>query len=321
MTLEYHDTLGTRDFAFGIAASNLGNAVNPDTRLPEQAPQLLSTLGAVHLGVEWQMEGNVREMLAGVKGEKPAFIGVHLPTSDVDIQMGEEAVIHALSQNLAALEQAQALGAEYAVLHIQTHDHWERLGQRQQDSERGLAVLDQLLAAYRQHGLSVPLLIENVEFPKFPATRQELVRTVRFIEERADVPLGIAIDFGHLWHSGRIIGENLHQPGVGEFADAFARNAVPFRDYLRESLLVVQKQLQLIHVTGCVEHRTHDRPLVKPSYGQTEMDVAEALRVLYDVSSGMLKAPRIVNETIGVPYQQMQADSLQLQEYIHARKS
>ena len=286
----------------GIAASNLGNDRNPGFPLP-QALDRLAALLAPRLGLELRLEGDALDEVAAPR-VRPAFLGLHQPLRGIDWldPSRQEASFDRLAAYLRA---AHRLGADYVVLHLQTRDEWDALGRRAELAQAALTRLERLAGVHRARGYRFPLLVENLEFPKYPATRAEVAEVVAHLRARADRPLGLALDVGHLWHSGLLIRENLPRGTVDAWADEWARDAVPFPAYLAATVAAAGGELRVVHLTGCRGHETHRLPdATARAAGPEELDVPGAVAVLA-AAVWPAAPPALVNEAMWYPYEAM----------------
>lgn len=308
-----------RRVPMGIAASNLGNEYSQEHPLPQETMSLVRMLNRRNLGLELQMEGEGlekanRQVFIPTE-QRPRFLGVHQPTTDVDF-LEPEKVYASLQKSFQAMEMADRLNANYFVVHLQTKDRWESLESRPAQIEMSLSWFAELITAYMERDYHFPILVENLEYPKYPATRREIMEVVYMLRPYVahKLPLGIAFDVGHLWHSGFLIRENLHNPYVAAVADSWARKETPFEEHLALTVDLIGDDMKVVHMTGCYEHATHllpgsipNSPIIKidRTYTPEALNVAEATRIIFDRGAISKNPPYVVNEAIGYHYLQM----------------
>ena len=309
-----------RNIHFGIAASNVenANALNPSFILPEQLQALTDRLTDNHLGIELQLEGD----LGGINTPdfaKPIFLGIHAPTRGIDLSATGKVGQYAIDKTMESLHLAHQMDADYAVLHLESGDKWHDLDGRSDRIQNGKDAFRQIVEEYKNRGYGFALLIENLEYPKYPATGAEIAKTADFIRElgrHADVrTLGIAFDASHLWRSGFLLDEKRWIGNASGIADEWTRREVPFSTYIEETLRQVRDVLKLVHITGAAGTDTHllpgtydrmngDVPLAR-QYTQHEMDVHGVITVLFDQAAAMHSPLWIINESQGYTYEQM----------------
>lgn len=308
-----HEIIETHNVVFGIAASNSSNKHNPDLLIPQNISNLTDFLIQQQLGVEIEFEGVKREDIP--QFTKPRFLGVHQPLHDVDTadpRLREES----FQTIFDAMQITHDIGAEYFTIHPQTRDYWGDLPRREWRIEKSMEDVDTIVNEYQRNGYEFTIFIENLEYPKFPATAEEIDAIATYIEHRSDVSnLKLAVDIGHLWHSGYLIEENLWRHEVNSMANDWGRLRVPYKEHLDTTLKNVQDKVGLIHLTGCSDHRTHDLPgtiqsnpstaIPDREYSANELDIRDSLEVVYDVASGMNRELYVVNEAMGYEYKQI----------------
>ncbi len=303
------EKLDPENIRFGIAVSNLANDINPALEVPKYLNELFHRLAQHQLGAELQFEGNLREILSSLPEIKirPFSLGVHAPTKInlLDVVQQEES----FNKILLALELADKLKAGYFVYHLQTHDYWN-LDKRSDYIRESIKFLNRILHHYRQRNYRTEIYVENLEFPKYPAIRAEISQVCSLIHSHPDIPMGIALDIGHLWHSGYLIHENLARPHMApylsEIRDEWSQSEREndYSAYLSRTIRAIGNDLRLFHLTGCKGNKTHLLPdLQEERNGPPSLSISKALEVVYRAGAKLKKPPEIINESIGYSYE------------------
>ncbi len=191
--------------------------------------------------------------------------GVHQSIRDMDI-LSED-----ISVQLRTLESAKQgmlfagqIRAEYFVFHLaQSVDYWD--WDRREQMDVAVRAFQEMADFYHQCAPGFIPLLENLEFPKFPATAAEIVNL--FKRCREFLPgLGLCLDVPHLWHSRALILENRKKLSR-EVSDLSLLKG-DFLPYLEHTLSHIAAQcgagVYLYHMGGCYEHETHEIPGLLP---------------------------------------------------------
>lgn len=116
-------------------------------------------------------------------------------------------------------------------------------------------------------------LLENLEYPKFPALPDEIISIYDKVRTSCNsLRIGIVLDMPHLWHSIRILRE-AHR----------LSNNVTFENAVEILLDEIRQEIHLIHLAGCYDHKTHEPIIYKKAYSSNELDlyfVADILKSL-----------------------------------------
>ncbi len=297
----------------GIAPSNLANERNPGLELPDKFAELAALLGGSLEGFELEMEGGFEVAELPTDFQRPAFLGVHQPTKGIDVLSDQNRhQRHSVKHIQQAMDLAGHLAADYFTIHLQTVDrHWANERARGRQAAASLEVLEELLRYHQKNQFEFAMLVENLEYPKYPATLEEISDVAAILADKEDIPTGILLDVGHLWRSRTLIKEAHHKwPGGNQTYDT----------YLDGVLKAVGQHIRAFHVTGCHGHQTH---LLPDLSGPPKRSVAEAAlgpdyneydfrrvgaTVLRFVAGTETTIP-IVNEAIGYSYAQVLANN------------
>ncbi len=287
---------------FGFAPSDIANNINPHYRLPEGLLSLNNTANSNGLGYELELEDNF-ENIPDIK-DRPVFLGVHQPSRDVDVidyQHREQSV----EKIKRAMNMAHTITADYFTIHLQTIDRWEDLSRRPNDNKLSLEVFNELTNYYAEQRHKYPMLIENLEYPKYPATIDEINEVVSYLSKSGSTPNGIVLDVGHLWRTRNIMAENnFHHSG----------DDLVFTDYLKKTLDTVGSEIKVMHITGCGGYKTHmlpqlesEAPNNRPVYPDEYFfkDIARIV-LKFGLAKGTIEQPFLyVNEAFGHPYEEV----------------
>ncbi len=306
----YREVLRDGMMYHGIAVCNLANDVNPEFVLPDRYEGLVSYARLNGVGLELQLEHGVQ--VPSVR-ERPPFIGVHLPTQNIEPYDRPSTI----SELATALDHAVAIRADYAVIHMQTQDYWQDMKNRATRIEYSKDVFRRMHRRARERGYTGNLLIENLEYPKYPATKAEIADAVSFLNTLKDENVGLAIDAGHLWRSGYLIGEKENGAVIASDADDWSFQRVSFEQYLEDVVAQHAGTIRLLHMTGCRGIHTHNEPdpYVTPVFTEPYMNVGRVYAILRSHLRTTGHPVYVVNEAIGFTYPQMAQASRTLVAY------
>ncbi len=288
--------------AIGFAPSNLSNYLNPGLELPDEFATLSNLAASNQMGMELELEGELDSDFE-IPLTKSAFLGVHQPISGIDA-IDQQRRSHSVEQIQKTMALASILNADYFTNHIQTVDYWSQESLRRAQIEASFEVFDELWAHHSRSGYMFPMLIENLEYPKYPATLTEILEVVDYLHRKVPIPSGIVIDIGHLWRSRSLIKLSEYQPQLSDD---------PFIDYLESTLSEVGEHIRVFHLTGCFDQKTHLMPDLNGSlkatnaeaYLQNDYDFRAIGALVYKFASMQPEPPFMVNEAIGYPYSEV----------------
>lgn len=195
-------------------------------------------------------------------GEKTT-IGLHSPSLNPTIHdLGNHNAgvrERAVQETVDALQFAVAAGCNEYVLHLTPFDEFG--GQSARERQRTHA-MESLRSISQKVGgePGVRILIENLEYPKWPSTTEETIQLMQQInDEKLFDDVGVCLDFAHLWHNTVSL-----LPHV-EDREKFAEDAQKF---VREVGAV--SPIYRIHLAGAYvnfigdNHQTHAVPGMNP---------------------------------------------------------
>lgn len=148
-----------------------------------------------------------RELVEPVRSltRSDVTIGLHSPSinptmhdlGNVDQDMRSRAV----AETVEALQFARASGCNDYVLHLTPFDDFGGHAARTAQFDRAMNSL-RMVADAVGGDPGVRVLIENLEYPKWPATTDETVAIMSMIrDEKLFADSGVCLDFAHLWHN------------------------------------------------------------------------------------------------------------------------
>jgi hypothetical protein len=253
-------------YKIGFAPSDIANNINPRYRLPEQIHLLSEFAIKEQCGFELEMEESFA-MPGFKKPEGMSFLGVHQPSGGVDINDVDKKQ-ESISKIKDSMLMAQEIDAEYFTVHLQTKDRWHGERERKEHISVGLEVFDELANYYRKNNFNFTVNVENIEYPKYPATVEEIEELSTFLDGYSDINTGIVLDIGHLWRTRNLMNENwIFHEGQD----------LPFSQYLNRALYESDfaNKINVFHITGCGGYQTHLLPqidMVEPTDGSIRTD-------------------------------------------------
>ncbi len=229
--------------------------------------------------------------------------GVHQPIRDMDILSQD---IHKKLETIESTQQAMLfahlISADYFVFHLaQSKDYWD--WNRSEQIALALKAFQGWADFYKNSGFSFVPLIENLEFPKFPATPEEMVSIFKACKEFLP-NLRLCFDVPHLWRSRSLILENSNK-----FKDIIPNfrvirtSSADYLDYALEDVLTAKAGISdndvfLYHMAGCWKHFTHEivglRPGESPFLHKLRLDEPQ---YAYDPDVEMV-LPRVIDRLL-----------------------
>jgi hypothetical protein len=196
------------------------------------------------------------------------IFGVHQSIADMDVLSKD---LHKRLVTIESTQQAmlfaQLISADYFVFHLaQSKDYWD--WNRGEQISIALRAFQELAGFYKSSGFTFTPLLENLEFPKFPATAEEMVSMFNTCRELLP-NLRLCFDLSHLWHSRILLLENRNKfrrqiPNFSLLEASFD----DYLDYTMEELFIEEgvsgEDIFLFHLGGCWGHLTHEIPGLRP---------------------------------------------------------
>lgn len=313
INLEFKPERLNDSLSFGIAVSNLANEYNPQFALPGKLPELFAYLHQKNIGVEVQLESfNPNDLPTDINCSRPQFLGIHLPIINVDFIDPQKAEA-SFAQTENTLKLARDLKADYVVIHPVTVFDWDHLEKRPAIISQSLPNIQKSIFSLYHSGFSGSVYLENIEFPLYPATAEEIIELKRWtqkLSEQLGIKIGLALDIGHLWHSGILIQENNWRSEViAHFSqDPFVAQELLFPDYLNNLVTELGGSLKLLHITNTLLHETHLPPaldLIPDAEDKTRLNLRQSLLNIRQFYNKVHVPLLVVNEAHGVPYENM----------------
>jgi len=140
------------------------------------------------------------------------IFGMHQSIRDMDILSEDKKKMETIESTHQAMLCAQRLSADYFVFHLaQSRDYWD--WSRSEQMAVAIKAFRGFADFYKESGFTFIPLLENLEFPKFPATYEEM--TGIFTICREFLPnLKLCFDIPHLWHSRLLLLETVTDSGI-----------------------------------------------------------------------------------------------------------
>ncbi|GEM_PF-2640875 len=309
---KYGDSQAEReptDIKLGLAVSNLANHLNPGFEIPSNLTSMVALAAYNQMGVELELEGDLDFSAVSTRFRlhRPPFIGVHQPVKAIDA-LSEDMHLRSYSSDRIrqAMIMAERLRADYFTVHLQTVDRdWADLQARQAQIKASWEVFDEQISFYNRTDLSIPILVENLEYPKYPATPEEIGEVVSHLLASDLLSTGVVLDIGHLWRSRDLMTE----AGLINSGDNLS-----YEDYLQSTIDSYGGQVKVVHYTGCRGFQTHllpelnlppEQPINDPDlliHPNNEYNFRQIGDLLFRFASQQTLPPYLVNEAFGNPY-------------------
>jgi len=202
---------------------------------------------------------------------------VHGPTQKRDIaSVDDQLLSRSLAENKKALDLTAALGAEAMILHITPQDDFDlRLAQL----DRAFSSFTKLSEYIKERNYPVSLMLENLEYPKWPADTKEAVDLLKHLRE-IHPNLTSCVDLAHLWHNHTAL-----MPGINYSSQNFPDILI---DYIVEVNSIAP--IRRFHFAGAFVdkkndiHQTHGAPELNGTFQSTEfleiMPIIESLKIM-----------------------------------------
>ena len=327
LTKESHhnpELLPQSPLSFGIAASNLANAINPRYTIPRNISGLIELLQPSNLGVEIQPELPLDGPVPQVELDILPFMGLHMPIRSINFA---DPAMAKKSYEVCeqTFEMASQLDADYVVAHITTSAgvHWDNLTERTEAVKRSKDSFFDVVSRAREAGYKGHLYFENLEYPLYPGPLDEIVELLPWLEDVAaetGLETGMTLDLAHEWHSYNLIKENIWRRELSSYSrDRFVKDDDFFNKCLVKTLGAVGSQLKALHVTGVRNHQTHLLPVINtgPTESDREtMDLGQCLKEARQTVKDQAGIMPVINEAHDYPYEVMAASSLLVRSYL-----
>lgn len=181
------------------------------------------------------------KMLEGFQSK----IIVHGPTQKRDVACADSKLrLRSLSENKKALDFATAIGAEAMILHLTPQDDFDL---RLKQLDRAIISFTELASYIKESGSPISLMLENLEYPKWPADTKETVDLVKYLKS-IHPNLTACVDIAHLWHNQAAL-----IPGISYAEDDFMNTLI---NYIVEVNSITP--IRRFHFAGAYVDREHD---------------------------------------------------------------
>jgi endonuclease IV len=216
----------------------------------------LIDLGEVEV-IELQKESNIwnirsaRNLLSNYM-----YLSIHSPNKDIDLSSPERTMQkHSYKKTIKTMDLANRISADALILHPINNQNLSP-EKRIQHRDVFLNVWKNILVPhYNRNRHKYTVCIENIEYPKYPATLEELSELQK--DTSITLPTSLTLDIAHIWNTRRILIEQ---------QDLF--NAVGRPQSLKHSLFQYvtefiskhNEDIELYHMANFGEDpiRTHD---------------------------------------------------------------
>jgi len=216
---------------------------------------------------EQSSEEPYRRILEAMQHPESIF-GVHQSIRDMDVLSQDiSKKLETIESTHQAMELAHFISADYFVFHLaQSKDYWD--WDRSEQIAIAMRAFQRLAEYHRSSGFGFTPLLENLEFPKFPATAVETAGLFNACRELLP-NLKLCLDLPHLWHSRLLLIENRERFKhlIPDFHVLEARFS-DYLDYAFEEIFpaegIAGSDIFLYHLGGCWKHLTHEIPGLRP---------------------------------------------------------
>lgn len=202
---------------------------------------------------------------------------VHGPTQTTDLAATDDRLrVRSLAENKKALDLSATLGTEAMILHLTAKDDFiSRIAQL----ERAIDSFIELSKYIKERKYPVSLMVENLEYPKWPADTKEAVDLLKYLKQ-IHPNLTSCVDLAHLWHNHAAL-----MPGINYAANDFPDILI---DYIVEINSIAP--IRRFHFAGAYFdkendiHQTHSAPVLTSRFKNNEfmdvMPVIESIKIM-----------------------------------------
>lgn len=202
---------------------------------------------------------------------------VHGPTQQRDIAtIDSQLRTRSLNENKKALDLATAIGAQAMILHITPQDDFLL---RIPQLDRAIDSFAQLSQYIEDKNYPISLMLENLEYPKWPADTKEAVDLLKYLKQ-IHPNLTSCVDLAHLWHNHAAL-----MPGINYATSDFPDILI---DYIVEVNSIAP--IRRFHFAGAYVdrendiHETHGAPELNGRFQKSEffdfMPITQSLKIV-----------------------------------------
>ncbi|MBU4134178.1 hypothetical protein KKH42_02520 [bacterium] len=221
-----------------------------------------------------------------LKPDKNIHFGLHLSIKPARVGSTDEKEIeYTLNNRYHEIDFGERIGVKYYVLHI-SQDNF--IG-TDANYKAAVFVLKKTIEYLAAKKTSAYVLIENIEYPKYPSTPQELcwwVNKIKEFEGSDKLSFGVMLDVAHLWKSRGDIIRTIKEGNIGRLPDWIKEEKdiifQPFHDLLNYTLKTRLSEIPVIgfHIGGCYGVETHLIPGMRVDDDPELTDIS--IRRFYD---------------------------------------
>lgn len=295
----------------GVAPSNIANPINPGFEQPEHFKELASMIHINGMGCELEFEQGVQPSDFDILEQRPLYLGVHQPINGIDV-LDSNRRRSSLTAIKNMMDVAGKVEADYFTVHLQTVDRgWADEKARAEYAIESLEAFNDLVDYHKERSYNFPIYVENLEYPKYPATPREIGDLAIYLSGISFAPTGMVFDVSHLWRSRSLIYEATGGKLLGEGNN--------FQEYLQATLDEHKEIIKVLHITGCDGQRTHELPCLgddvmpsSPNIALNSYHFPSILRTLLGHIATRESVIPITNEAFGLPYTTVINNNLQI---------
>ena len=207
--------------------------------------------------------------------QKVGFISVHSAAKGIDISSEDVRTMdYSLRRTLRSMDIAKELGADILVMHP-VNDMYLDPVQRLRAKDRFRDMFSGTITNYhKDNGHEYTICLENIEYPKYPATFEEAEGLLEDVAKNGMVKL--AIDIPHVWNIRRILREDpeRYRPLTNGFPDDERLDG-----HIRRFIERRRENIGIYHIAGFGEDpvRTHDL-IYRDSINSEYIELIDELR-------------------------------------------
>lgn len=278
--VEIKEKINRQETNIGLAAYINPQLINNQEDHDKAWRQLLNNwqnLDCLEVQYEHDYLKNWWQSLPSMLKDYQSKIIVHGPTQKRDIaSIDSQLRNRSLAENKKALDFATTLGAKAMILHITPQDDF-RLRIPQLD--RAINSFAELSEYIEDKSYPISLMLENLEYPKWPADTKEAVDLLKYLKQ-IHPNLTSCVDLAHLWHNHASL-----MPGINYSEQDFPDILI---DYIVEINSIAP--IRRFHFAGAYVdkkndiHETHGAPELNGRFQKSEffdfMPIDQSLKIM-----------------------------------------
>lgn len=248
LIVENLEKIKSKKSKLGLASYISPQAVCSQKEHDQQWQALLDNwhyLECLEIQYEHDYRNNWWQSLPAMLQHYDGKIVVHGPTQKRDLaSIDQQCRSQSVVENKLALNFAAKIGAENMILHITPQDDFNS---RLKQLDRAMLSTAELAQHIKDNKLPVALMLENLEYPKWPADAKEAVDLAKELKS-IHPNLTSCFDLAHLWHNYAAL-----IPGLKYSDEDFIENLI---NYIVEVDSIAP--IQRFHVAGAYVDRAHN---------------------------------------------------------------